>query len=358
MVKLKDIQYGIRPFNSSNYVSTGNTLLNLALTGHPDCGYMKGTYNWIAGESSSGKTFLSLTCFAEAANNPAFENHRLILDDGEGGALMDFPKYFGNKAYNKVEGAGPEGQASTTIEEMYMYINDAIKSGEPFIYVRDSHDALTTEYELKKREEKEAELRGGKKAKADYGDGKAKYNSRYLRGLIDGLAKTDSILIIISQLRDNIDAGMFDDPHVVSGGHALRYYATSQVWSTIGSKKESKEINGKKRKIGANCNIHIKKNRYTGKPSFVKIPILYSVGFDDIGGMVDWLVEEKFWSVSGGRINTKDEFDTEGKKLYKNDFIRYVEDTEGAYEELQDYCQEKWATIEEQIKVTRKSRYE
>jgi len=70
-------------------------LLNLACTGNPNGGFFKGHYFQIVGDSTSGKTFLSLTCLAEANINKHFEDYRFIFDDGEGGALMDLTKFFG-----------------------------------------------------------------------------------------------------------------------------------------------------------------------------------------------------------------------------------------------------------------------
>jgi len=63
-----------------SFLSTGSTLLNLACTGKPYYGFAKGHYYFIVGDSVSGKTFLSLTCLAEASINPNFDNYRFIYD--------------------------------------------------------------------------------------------------------------------------------------------------------------------------------------------------------------------------------------------------------------------------------------
>ena len=70
----------VRVINSECAVSTGSTLLNLACSDHPRIGFLMGGYYYLVGDSASGKTFLSLTCFAEACINPAFDNYRLIFD--------------------------------------------------------------------------------------------------------------------------------------------------------------------------------------------------------------------------------------------------------------------------------------
>ena len=57
---------------AKDFVSTGSTLLNLACTGFPDRGFAKGYYYFIVGDSESGKTWLALTCLAEASINKNF----------------------------------------------------------------------------------------------------------------------------------------------------------------------------------------------------------------------------------------------------------------------------------------------
>src|SRR4051812_12715337 len=108
--------------SKTTYVSTGSTRLNLAISGKSYGGFQKGTYNLFVGDSSSGKTFITLTTLAEAANNPAFDDYQLIYDPAEGGAKMDFGHFFGQKLAERI--ADPYGgrdwsmpRASTTVEE-------------------------------------------------------------------------------------------------------------------------------------------------------------------------------------------------------------------------------------------------
>src|SRR5258706_16257741 len=87
----------INPISSKDMLSTGSVLLNLALSGRPDVGYMKGGYYIWTGGSTSGKTFGVLYGIAEAALNPSFDDYRLILDNPENGSLMDKERFFGSR---------------------------------------------------------------------------------------------------------------------------------------------------------------------------------------------------------------------------------------------------------------------
>src|SRR6266568_200674 len=89
--------------NKEGALSSGSTLLNLACTGYPDLGFLKGGYYYLVGDSISGKTWLSMSCFAEACRNKAFHNYRLVFDDVEGGALMDVEHYFGREVALRME---------------------------------------------------------------------------------------------------------------------------------------------------------------------------------------------------------------------------------------------------------------
>lgn len=339
---------------SSDWLSTGSTLLNLALTGHPLRGVAKGRYFWIAGDSSSGKTFLMLTMFAEASIASNWKEYDLFFDDVEGGALMNMQEFFGSKMAQRVKHP-PQG-VSTTAESFYFNIDKQLNEVEkgkapPFLWLLDSMDTLSTNYEGKKFDEKRREYEGGAKAKGDYGDGKAKINSTYLRRLLPRLHDTGCTLMIVSQTRDKIDAGMFEEKKTVSGGHALKFYATVQIWTSPGGKIK-KTFKGKDYQIGIRSRIRLKKNRLSGKEWTVDIPIYFKFGLDDVGCCIDYLVDSKAWKVEGKTI-VADGLDFEGTR---DSLIEHIED-EGLHRDLAELVGDKWNEIEEAVTPKRKSRY-
>lgn len=193
------------PVPTKDLLGTGSTLLNLACSGKIQGGWPKGKYVYLVGDSRALKTWLALSALAEACANKHFEGYRLIYDNVEDGALMDIEKFFGEKVAGRIE--PPEVSTvydhlpiySETIEDLYFHIDDALKVGKPFIYIIDSMDSLSSDYEGKKFDERKDASRKGTKAKGDYGDGKAKYNSANLRKVLSGIRDTKSILMIISQ---------------------------------------------------------------------------------------------------------------------------------------------------------------
>jgi len=339
---------------NKDYLSTGSALLNLACTGRVDRGFLRGKYYYLVGDSRSGKTFLSLTCLAEAARNPAFDNYRFIFDDVEGGMLMNVEQFFGRAVAKRLEAPsyGEEHSPifSNTIEEFYYHIDDAIAAGKPFIYILDSMDSLTSNAEADKFAEQKEAYRSGKQITGSYGDGKAKKNSSGIRQILPHLRQTGSILIVISQTRDNLGFGF--EKKTRSGGRALRFYATLEIWSSCG-KAITKTVKGKPRIIGMNCILQTKKNRITGRDRKITIPIFYTSGFDDVGGCISWLVDERHWKKQGQKIKAP-EFDFVGTEIA---LIHHIE--KGNLEkDLKEIVQSVWDEIEKASDPKRKRRYE
>lgn len=341
----------------NGFLSTGVTLLNLACSGNPSGGLLKGCYYLFVGDSASGKSFLARTILAEAARNPEFNNHRFIYDDVENGVLMDTEKFFGKKLVSRLEPPSyREGEVfySSTIEEFYYHVDDACNQEKPFIYILDSMDGLTTEDEETQFQAEKKAYEKDKDVGGSYGTAKAKKNSAFLRVVCNKIRKSGSILIIISQTRDNIGFGAKFNPKTRSGGKALRFYATLELWlSSKGSSDYEKQAKNVKEAYGMTAVCKIKKNRIQGKERDIEFPILYDYGIDDIGANVNFLVKRGQWSESKGVIDAK-EFNL---KCRKENLIEKIQE-QGLEKDLRNLVSKVWQEIEEILKVSRKKRYE
>lgn len=353
-----------RTIPADRLLSSGSTLFNLASTGRPIGCFAKGHYYVFIGDSSSGKTWLALQAFAEAAKNPNFADYRLIYDNVEDGALMDLERYFGAKAAKRIRpprGTKADPQFSDRIEDFFDNVHYACEheSEKPFLYVLDSMDGLSSEDEEAKLKEQRGARERGKETTGSYGDGKAKKISQNLRNIVRKLSKSGSILIIICQTRDNIGFGAKFDPKTRAGGRALLFYATLEVWTSIRSRIK-KIVRKKKRTIGTLAQVRTKKNRITGNDCVIHVPIYRTFGADDVGSMIDFLVEEGYW---GGKIDkalgiavkvNAPEFDYNGSR---EGLIVKIEE-EDCEEELKAITKELWDEIESACMVQRKKRYE
>lgn len=332
-------------------LSTGSTLINLASSGKPNVGLMPGHYYNFTGDSESGKTFLALTCMAEAGVNSDYRKHRFIYNAPEDGALMDIQHFFGSAVAYRLE-----RERSRTVEDFYFHVSDCLKDKRPFIYALDSMDALSSEDDEDKFEERKKAANKGKETTGSYGTSKAKRNSSDLRVITNNLASTSSILIIIGQTRQNIGFGSQFNPKVRSGGTSLRFYATSEFWTSIKS-KHTKKVRGKDRDTGITMRVQVKKNRMTGRHRSVDVPIMYDRGVDDIGSCVDFLVEEKHWDAAGKTDAAKTiiakDFDFIGKR---EDLIQHILEKKLG-KDLRALATEVWNEIEKECEVIREERY-
>lgn len=332
----------------SDFVSSGSVNLNLAMTGKPTRGFGKGSYTLLVGDSHAGKTMIALTAMAEAANNPEFDNYQLVYDaTTEDGAQMDIAKMFGSKLASRLKIV-----RSSTAEEFYYRADSFVKKG-PMFLVCDSENGLDSEAATDKFEQNKKAHEQGKEEKGSYGDGKAKIHSSSLRRLCGDVKRNGSILIITSQTRDNIDPMSFETK-TRSGGRALKFYAQVEPWMAV-KKKLTVTVNGKARQIGIIASIQVKKSRWTGKVRTADVIIYYSVGVDDVGSMIHFLIEEGHWTGSGVKVAAP-EFGFNGSI---NKLVETIqEDDSLLVKKLTGIVFDVWNEIESKCEVKRKSRYE
>ncbi len=344
-------------------LSSGLTLINLACSGRPDVAFLPGHDYMFVGDSQAGKSWLSMQLMAEAVINDKYKGYRIIHDNPEEGTLMDVRRYFGDRLAKRLERPGKGGN-SRTIEEFYDYVDDAVKTGIPFLYVLDSEDALSSEDEIKRlaenkkarrkkagKEDEAGEDGDGAKLKGSYGDGKAKKNSSGLRVAHNGLVDTGSILLMIKQTRDNIGLDAKFNPKVRSGGRALTFYASLELWFSIRGQVK-RTVRGAPRTIGTYLKIQVKKNRLAGRNWPVTVRFYPSHGLDNTGSNIDYLVAEKHWKGTEEKV-TAPEFDFSGSK---DRLARLIEDG-GRDQELVDLVTQVWQDVESQCEVVRRNRY-
>tara|TARA_R100000329_G_scaffold142408_2_gene125825 strand:+ start:3031 stop:4095 length:1065 start_codon:yes stop_codon:yes gene_type:complete len=345
------------PIPVDDYLSSGSTMLNLAVTDTPWGFVAKGMYLFLVGDSDSGKTFLSLTCLAEAAQNPHFDNYRFILDNVEGGAIMNLRKFFGSKMADRLEPPKVDADGlpitSQTVEEFYYNLDDALAHEKPCIYILDSMDALSSVQETDTFGENKKRFQGGKEGKGSYGDGKAKANASGIRQALAKIRATGSILLVINQTRDKLNAMPFGPTKTKSGGHALDFYASVRLWSSIKG-PIYKTIDATKHAIGNTIKVKVSRTRFTGKKTAIEIPIYPSYGIDDTCSCIDYLVNVHKWKMSGQKIDATDF----GLTVNKAKLMTEIESKPGWRTKLQKLTGEEWTKVQRKASLNRNPRYE
>jgi len=345
-----------QPVSKSNIdpndlLPTGCLLFNLGLSDCHQGGFQKGKMANIIGDSSSGKTFLGLSCFAEAAQLESFDEYTFINDDAESACEFNIPKLFGKKTASRIEPPSRDGEGnpvhSDTVQDLWDHLNDLLDEEKPFIYLMDSMDSLDEISEKEHYESNRKARRAGKEETGSYGTKKAKVIGEMLRDIIPKLRKTGSILLIISQTRDNINPISFAKK-TRSGGKALKFYATHEVWlANAGQIKRKEQI------IGYYTNAKVTKNKLTGKHRVVKFPIFYDYGIDSLRGSIEFCMETSYWNKKRQTIIAEDL----GLECTLPKMISVIE--EGGLEEgLAEAVQKAWDIREDDLKLNRKSKYE
>lgn len=337
---------------------TGSTMLDLACSDGIQGGFCKGSINNVVGDSSSGKTILTLTSLACCAMSPSFDDYKLIYDCVERRDNFNKEHLFG-KAAERIQPPMQNGGPvySKMVQDWLYTFDKLLKDNRPFIYILDSLDVLDEYTQKKKRMEKAETISKGKSPKDDYGTFKARAFNDILRHIAEPLEQTESVVVIISQTRDAI--GDMFKTKTRSGGRALEFYCNHILWMSSKGKIK-KSARGKQRQIGGETKVKVTKNNLTGKQGkVVSFPIYPTYGVDDIGGMISFLVDEKEWKCSAEKVtpSSKITASTWEWKAMKLDELatKVIEDNKR--EELKALVKDVWCDIETSLTLDRPARF-
>jgi recombination protein RecA len=337
-------------------LSTGSTLLNLALSNNPRGGLQKGKLVNIIGDSGVGKTLISLSILAEACRDENYKDFDLVLRDCE--ARNNFPveRLFGSKLAEKLNETSVDDSGEYIkyeyVEEYFSELSQIAQKGSA-IHILDSLDALGDKASADAWEDSTKAISEGKDTKGSYGMTKQKYLSNALQQSCRLIDKSDIVAIIISQTRDKIDAS-FIKMQTRSGGRALKFYCNHEIW-VARAKTLYKTVNGKKRKIGMEVKFKIEKNSLTGLQSEIVVPVYYSYGIDDVGSCVDYLCSEGYWKSGAGKVLAPEFFE---ERVTREKLIQTIDNDDELYEKLIDLTGVVWNDILSKCVIKRKKKYE
>jgi protein RecA len=255
-----------------SFVSTGCTLLDCALGG----GLVLGRICNIVGDKSTAKTALAtealINFVSKYPDGKAAYRDAEAAFDREYAQAMGLPLAkidFGDKELDTVE------EFSSDFER---FVDGCAKSGQPGMYVLDSLDALSDAAEM------EAQI-----GTQTYGTAKAKNLSIFFRKMKGKTERAKVLLLIVSQVRDNIGA-MFGEKHKRSGGRALDFYASQVLWlSHIKTLKRT--IKKVERPYGVIIKAKVKKNKVGLAFREAEFAFKFGFGVDDLEASIGWLKE-------------------------------------------------------------------
>lgn len=311
------------------FISSGSSLLNLALSGKVEGGWRIGRIANIVGDKSTGKTLLAIEAITYALKVLGKTTKvKAVYDETESAFDIPYAESLGMPVKEV------DFRQSTTVEDWYECLSKLLEedSYDFMIYVLDSLDALSSKAEDETPFDK-----------GTYSLTKPKKIGELFRKLTKKVEKKNVLIMIVSQIRDKIGV-VFGETKTRAGGRAMDFYNSQILWLA-----ETGRLKIANRVVGINIRAKVKKNKVWKPYREADFPILFEYGVDDVGSMVDFLIDNKIIEKSGHRYLWKD------SKLYREDLIILLEDRKDEVIKLTEKC---WNELEEKCKVKRKPKYE
>lgn len=276
---------------SIDAISTGSLGLDIALG---IGGLPRGRIVEIYGPESSGKTTLAIHTIAQAQ---AMGGLCAIID-----AEHAFDRKYAESLGVNVEDLDinqPDfGEQGLEVAERL------ISSGAYDVVVVDSVAALTPK----------AEIDG------EMGENKmglhARLMSQALRKLTAAVAKTNTLLIFINQLREKIGV-MFGSPEVTTGGNALKFYASVRL-DVRRSTTQANSVIVDEIAIGNLTKVKVIKNKIAPPFRTCEFDILYGKGIDKLGEIMDKAIELEIISKQGSWFTYGESVKIQGKNALRS----------------------------------------
>lgn len=188
-----------------------------------------------------------------------------------------------------------------------------VRSGAVDLIVVDSVAALTPK----------AEIEG------EMGDShmglQARLMSQALRKITGNAKRSNCMVIFINQIRMKIGV-MFGSPETTTGGNALKFYASVRLdIRRIGSVKDGDSI------IGNETRVKVIKNKLAPPFKETKFDILYGVGANFLGELIDIGVDMDLVKKSGAWYSYQDSKIGQGR----NNAIRFLEENPAIAQEIE-----------------------
>ncbi len=252
-------------------------------------GFPRGRVVEIFGPESSGKTTIALQVIAQAQ----LQGGMAAFVDAEHALDPIYAAKLGVDVDNLLVSQPDYGEQALEIAEAL------VRSGAIDVLVVDSVAALVPKAEL-----------DGEMGDSHVGL-QARLMSQALRKLTGIVAKSNTCLVFINQIREKIGV-MFGNPETTTGGRALKFYSSVRIdIRRIAAIKDGDQV------VGSRTRVKIVKNKTAAPFREAEFDMMYGEGISKEGDLIDLAVNANLLEKSGSWFSYKGERIGQGRENAK-----------------------------------------
>ena len=301
------------PADISDWISTGSSMLDLAISNRPHGGLPVGKMVEFNGLEGTGKSLVSAHICAETQRKGGIA----VVLDTENAAAPEFWKSLGVDLKNLLY------VQTDTVEDIFenmekmIGIVRKINKDRILTLIVDSVAAASTKAELESDHGKDG-----------FATGKSIIISKAMRKITNMIGKQKVLTVFTNQLRQNLNAMAFGDKWVVSGGKALAYHCSVRVrLNNTGKLKKGEEV------IGNECKAVVIKNRMGPPQRQASFDIYFDSGIADYSSWIKVLKENNLVKQGGAYYTYKKDDGTEWK-FQSKEFVETMKTDKALSEEI------------------------
>ena len=303
------------PTDIKEFISTGSSVLDLAISNRPNGGVAVGRITEINGLESSGKSLIGTHILAETQKRGGVA----VYIDTETSVSREWLETIGvdvsKLLYLHVETVEDIFEC---IESIIVKIRESDRERLVSILV-DSLAGASTKVEMEADFEKDG-----------WATSKAIIVSKAMRKITQMIGRERIALVFTNQLRQKLGV-MFGDPWTTSGGKALPFHSSTRIrLKNMGQIK----VGAKNDVIGMKCRAQIIKNRLGPPLRHADFNLYFDSGIDDMGSWLTVLKDHKLLKIAGAWYTL--EYKGKDIKFQSKDFEKKLEENDGLKEYLYD----------------------
>lgn len=301
------------PWEIVEWVSTGATMLDLAISNRPHGGLPVGKIVELSGLEGTGKSLLCGHLISETQQRGGLA----VFYDSESAIDKNYWKALG------IDVKSVLARKFTTLEDLFNDLELCIGT-----FRKANKDRLLTIFVdsiAQASIEKEMEAEHGIDG---YNTGKSLILGKAMRKIVNLIAKQRILLVFTNQLRYNMNAGPFGDKWITPGGKALSFTCSVRIrLANLGKVKKGDDI------IGVQAQAQVIKNRCGPNYRIAQFQIHYDSGIQDLASWLLYMKENGLISGTAAKYTYKR---PSGEELQFNTakFVELVNTDEALKEEV------------------------